>query len=324
MASGNLWVEVVGARSLLGVDKGGTSDPLVHLFIQRNKHEVHKTSTKKKTCDPHWGERFTLHGVNDRDVLAVEVFDHANLGLHNKALGSVYIDMDVLPRGVEVKKWYGLIDKTGSSQCGQIEIALKAEGFGQDPKNPNIVYNSPYQNSPSYQGGYNQGGYNQGGYNQGGYNQGNNPPPQNYGGQPQPYGYPPQGGYASPQPGAFAAPQGGYASPQPGAYGPPQGGYQPGAYGAPPQAQGAAGVRLPPGVTQEDSNKLHPSFVKHNKSGAGLNREELKQLLKETTNTGMTDQSLEQFLDSQFAAIDSNRSGTIDFPEFLVFYSALK
>ena len=52
---GKLRVTIVAARNLIPMDKGGSSDPFVTLKIQ-DKTRLKRTTIKKKTLDPTWGE----------------------------------------------------------------------------------------------------------------------------------------------------------------------------------------------------------------------------------------------------------------------------
>lgn len=57
MAMATLTVSGIKCRNLLGVDKGGTSDPYVEVIVGKEKQ---KTSTIKKELNPTFSEVFVF------------------------------------------------------------------------------------------------------------------------------------------------------------------------------------------------------------------------------------------------------------------------
>jgi hypothetical protein len=69
---GKLIVTVVKADNVPSVDRDGTSDPYVTVSCNGKEQ---KTSVKKSTLTPIWGEAFTFEGVSVHDSIDVALFD---------------------------------------------------------------------------------------------------------------------------------------------------------------------------------------------------------------------------------------------------------
>lgn len=87
-ALGTVSVRVVRATGLLAADSGGTSDPyvLVALPTRYDGGNSSRTSAKKKTLNPEWGETLeTLHVYDapDRCMISFSVWDHDNIGMND-------------------------------------------------------------------------------------------------------------------------------------------------------------------------------------------------------------------------------------------------
>jgi len=232
---------------------------------------------------------------------------------------------------------------------------------GPPPQSQGYPSQGGYGGPPPQQGGYppqshgyppqshgyppQQGGYGGPPPQQGGY------PPQShgYGGPPpQQGGYPPQqGGYGGPPPSRGPPQQGGYGGPPPqqGGYGgppPQQGGYggppQQGGYGNPPPQQrgapqqggamlgpGGRPIRRPHGITDPEIQNCMVQFRQADADGSGtIDARELKGLLRRSMGNQMSDSLLDRFVNLQMQSLDANRSGSIDFDEFLQLYMKLK
>ncbi|KAI9011886.1 C2 domain-containing protein [Phycomyces nitens] len=70
-------VQIIEARGLRGVDKGGTSDPFVRVVV--GKSPVYKTKVIKKTLAPEWHEMFSVPVSNQPTVFDFKVKDHNKL-----------------------------------------------------------------------------------------------------------------------------------------------------------------------------------------------------------------------------------------------------
>eukprot|EP01088_Endostelium_zonatum_P014641 TRINITY_DN329_c0_g1_i1.p1 TRINITY_DN329_c0_g1~~TRINITY_DN329_c0_g1_i1.p1 ORF type:complete len:234 (-),score=53.90 TRINITY_DN329_c0_g1_i1:83-784(-) len=85
------------------------------------------------------------------------------------------------------------------------------------------------------------------------------------------------------------------------------------------------GAKPPPGYKDDEVKELRALFEEFdvNKSGY-LTKPELKMLLGMTVAKQMSDGILTRFVDGQFSSIDADKSGMIDFNEFLTLHSKLK
>ena len=84
-------------------------------------------------------------------------------------------------------------------------------------------------------------------------------------------------------------------------------------------------VRKPQGITDHEVLDCMAKFrqVDTNHSNT-IDHKELKPLLRLTCQTTMNDNLLDRFVNLQMQSVDANRSGQIDFDEFLVLYSKFK
>jgi len=283
-------VRVISGKDLAASDVGGTSDPYVGVEINGHKE---KTKVVKKCLNPHWNETFRFN-VSPSDYATFTLYDWDRFG-KDDALGKVTATFEDLIQGQESVKWLTL---TGCAH-GQIEVGLLAEDFSGA--------NAHQQQQQGY--GSQQGYY---------------PPPQGY--------YPPQQGYYPPQQGYYP-PQQGYSSqgypPQQAA---PQSGGHPPSHGPPggiPAGTifGPTGkpVRKPHGISDPEILDCLAKFKSVDKDNNGtIDKSELKNLLAITTARNMSDGLLERFVSVQMQSLDSNKSGSVDFDEFLALYAKFK
>ncbi|KAL0077106.1 C2 domain-containing protein [Phycomyces blakesleeanus] len=75
--NGEVTVQIVEARGLRGVDRGGTSDPFVRVVVGRSP--TYKTKVIKKTLTPEWHETFSASVSNQPTVFDFKVKDHNKL-----------------------------------------------------------------------------------------------------------------------------------------------------------------------------------------------------------------------------------------------------
>ncbi|XP_040580539.1 protein unc-13 homolog 4B [Lepeophtheirus salmonis] len=69
-------LDIKEAKSLLGKDLSGTSDPFCSVFISNKAEEKQYTSYKAKTLDPKWEEEFNLDIENiDIDTIRIDVWN---------------------------------------------------------------------------------------------------------------------------------------------------------------------------------------------------------------------------------------------------------
>eukprot|EP01088_Endostelium_zonatum_P010922 TRINITY_DN2461_c0_g1_i2.p1 TRINITY_DN2461_c0_g1~~TRINITY_DN2461_c0_g1_i2.p1 ORF type:complete len:334 (-),score=87.77 TRINITY_DN2461_c0_g1_i2:135-1088(-) len=314
---GRLTVKVLRAIDLAAKDLSGTSDPYVTIEIGNQKH---KTSTIKKNLNPTWNQTFVFH-VAPTDTVRIQVWDWDRFG-KDDVIGVTSTSISDLARGVEKTVWLSLslTTKGKSIQKGKVEVSFTAEDWGSAP-NSQPPQSQGY-NMPPQQGGYGQ------------------PPPQGYGAPPS-QGYPPQGYGAPPShgypPQGQPHPSQGYPPQQPH----PSQGHPPqqGGYGQPPQQQprsaqpgggqilgpGGRPIRRPHGITDPEIHNCLGQFRQADVDGSGtIDARELKALLRRTMGTHMSENLLDRFVNLQMQSLDANRSGQIDFDEFLTLYMKLK
>lgn len=75
---GNLTLHIIEADGLLGVDKSGTSDPYVKVYV--GEQSVLKTKVKKETLTPVWNESVSVPLTGDAFLLSLVVKDHNTIG----------------------------------------------------------------------------------------------------------------------------------------------------------------------------------------------------------------------------------------------------
>jgi len=79
------------------------------------------------------------------------------------------------------------------------------------------------------------------------------------------------------------------------------------------------------GLTEEEVADMYSRYSHADLDRSGqLDRDELKALLKATIARQMSDGQLDLFIKSQWHNVDKDRSGSVDFEEFLSLYSWMK
>jgi len=93
----------------------------------------------------------------------------------------------------------------------------------------------------------------------------------------------------------------------------------------PPAKKRQTTFKKPDGITDEELGNIKEAFKNFDTDGSGyLTKPELKLLLHVTIAKKQSESILSRFVDGQFDNIDSDKSGYIDFNEFLVLYAKLK
>jgi hypothetical protein len=109
--TGTAHVEVVQARGLRAMDKGGTSDPFVVVSTGKQKKQ---TKAVKKTLEPSWGEQFSFEIGDLSEKLAVVVKDKDMMS--SEVMGQVDLDLATLTQAGETRQWYRLEGKAGGNK----------------------------------------------------------------------------------------------------------------------------------------------------------------------------------------------------------------
>jgi hypothetical protein len=113
LSCNKLVVEVVQARGLHAMDRGGTSDPFVVLSAGAQKANQKHTNVARKNLSPRWDEEFIFEDVDLRnEPLRVTVKDQDVLA--SDVMGSVEVDLSNLQEGQEVRGWYKLMKKAST------------------------------------------------------------------------------------------------------------------------------------------------------------------------------------------------------------------
>ncbi|XP_051130844.1 synaptotagmin-3 [Andrographis paniculata] len=135
---GILHVKVVRATKLLKMDLLGLSDPYVKLSLSGDKFPAKKTTIKKKTLNPEWGEEFKL-SVKDpqSQMLFINVFDWDKVGSHDRLGTQIYPLKLLTPNETkEVKldllKDTGITDTHKVKPRGQILLELTYAPFREN------------------------------------------------------------------------------------------------------------------------------------------------------------------------------------------------
>eukprot|EP01087_Luapelamoeba_hula_P007200 TRINITY_DN1748_c2_g1_i2.p1 TRINITY_DN1748_c2_g1~~TRINITY_DN1748_c2_g1_i2.p1 ORF type:complete len:3417 (+),score=716.50 TRINITY_DN1748_c2_g1_i2:301-10551(+) len=124
-----LTLQIVGARNLKAVDRGGYSDP--YIVIQRPNNPFQrrrKTDIKKNTIHPVWNEQFDFDEgfINPKkDVLSFELYDWDRLG-KDDPLG--YVQVNVSDFGVNklYDQWLPINDFKARDKKGEGELHIQA------------------------------------------------------------------------------------------------------------------------------------------------------------------------------------------------------
>jgi hypothetical protein len=121
-----LEISVLRAEGLIAADRGGTSDPYVHIQVGDAKKAAKKTSVKRKTLKPEWNEDFKLRldATQRREILTFECFDSDMIG-PDDSLGAIQIALESLVHGQEYRQWHSLQQKGTEAGKGRLELRLR-------------------------------------------------------------------------------------------------------------------------------------------------------------------------------------------------------
>eukprot|EP01088_Endostelium_zonatum_P011131 TRINITY_DN2497_c0_g1_i1.p1 TRINITY_DN2497_c0_g1~~TRINITY_DN2497_c0_g1_i1.p1 ORF type:complete len:284 (+),score=74.06 TRINITY_DN2497_c0_g1_i1:58-909(+) len=243
-----------------------------------------KTKVVKRNLNPSWNETFTFN-CHPTDHVLFQIMDWDRFG-KDDCIGQANVEFDILIQGLEFHQFLNL---TGGK--GAIEVSIIAEDF----TGPRAQQQQQQQFHPPQQQFH--------------------PPQQQYHPPPQQFHPPPQQHFQQPPPQQYHPPQQQHQPPQ--QFG--SGQHQPiiGPNGRP--------VRRPHGITDQEILSIMEKFrqVDTDRSGT-IDHRELKPLLRMTCQTTMSDALLDRFVNLQMQSVDANRSGSIDFDEFLTLYTKFK
>ena len=93
----SLTVHIVQAFDLPALDRCGTSDPFVVLYLSPNKEEIFETAVIKRSLDPVFNQSFVFKGLLPDEVkrqsLVLRVYDHDRVS-KNDFIGSVTLPLE--------------------------------------------------------------------------------------------------------------------------------------------------------------------------------------------------------------------------------------
>ncbi|KAI8802700.1 hypothetical protein BJ742DRAFT_683889 [Cladochytrium replicatum] len=119
---GTLYVDILSAKDLEAVDRGGTSDPYCQVFI--NDRKIKETTVWRQTLNAEFNETCnTLIENRLRSTLTVRVMDFNKVTKH-VSLGYVSLQLSKLPPGMVVTETFPLQD----AKSGSIYLRLFFDG----------------------------------------------------------------------------------------------------------------------------------------------------------------------------------------------------
>ena len=135
----SLTVDIVGARGLKAMDRGGTSDPYLTACIgrgpQKDKTKKYKTKVVSKSLCPEWNESCELpcnnYEINNEHVV-IQIFDKDLLG--DDLIGLTSLDLAAILKDTELhvlddshkvpEQWYTISDPKTLSTTGEVLLRL--------------------------------------------------------------------------------------------------------------------------------------------------------------------------------------------------------
>eukprot|EP01130_Rhizamoeba_saxonica_P018482 TRINITY_DN925_c1_g1_i1.p1 TRINITY_DN925_c1_g1~~TRINITY_DN925_c1_g1_i1.p1 ORF type:complete len:458 (-),score=129.19 TRINITY_DN925_c1_g1_i1:38-1411(-) len=139
-----LKVEIIKARDLAAMDRGGTSDPYCVVFNTFNKQK-YKTSCIKKTLNPTWNSEFIFFISEPTEgYIFVKLWDKDRWA-RDDFLGEVAINLRGLERGEPLDDWYHLENepkkkaKSGNTAPGQVQIKISCPTLEEKLRNSGPV-----------------------------------------------------------------------------------------------------------------------------------------------------------------------------------------
>eukprot|EP00002_Diphylleia_rotans_P001016 TRINITY_DN10556_c0_g1_i10.p1 TRINITY_DN10556_c0_g1~~TRINITY_DN10556_c0_g1_i10.p1 ORF type:complete len:1388 (+),score=278.91 TRINITY_DN10556_c0_g1_i10:174-4166(+) len=113
-----LYLEVIGAKSLLDADRSGTSDPYVELNLGG---ESWKTSCIKKTLNPQWNECHIFAVTDLGATLNLKVMDQNDF-MKNVVIGELNLPMNYFKDEIARDEWHELPKGQSEKARGWIHI----------------------------------------------------------------------------------------------------------------------------------------------------------------------------------------------------------
>ncbi|KAH0789489.1 C2 domain containing protein [Histomonas meleagridis] len=135
-----LYVKLLDAKGLPGMDNSGMCDPYCKIKLKKRKNEK-KTEIKYKTLTPNWNQEFEfIIKSYSTDVFVLNLYDHDKFGKDDK-IGKLELPIKSLPSGTPEDKYYPLkMNIRGSQAMVHLVVHLAA------PNTPKFVDNpfKPY------------------------------------------------------------------------------------------------------------------------------------------------------------------------------------
>lgn len=120
-----IYIKLIQARSLLGKDIGGFSDPYAKILVGSS---TARTITRKRDLNPMWGMVFTFDWDTSMRFARIEVWDEDYTSADD-FLGAVMIPLLPLLEGGSQLKWHNLCKRSPrSTVAGQIQVEVVCSG----------------------------------------------------------------------------------------------------------------------------------------------------------------------------------------------------
>jgi hypothetical protein len=125
-----LYIKVLEARNLKGLDKNGVSDPIVELYIGPVRKSPLSTKVYNKTVNPQWHEEFIFTLPEQNVPITLHVWDYVRI-FSNVTLGTATLDPSTIAPNTAVDIW---LPVTGLN--GQGEVHIFAQSTPLTARNP--------------------------------------------------------------------------------------------------------------------------------------------------------------------------------------------
>jgi len=133
--TGKVFITVVEAKDLIGLDFNGKSDPFVELIFNKDKSTKKCTKVLKKNLNPEWNETFEFYSKEPlTDKIKLLVWDYDRFTI-NEFEGRAIVPVCSVSNlnGRELDQWFPLLDKGAPSKAktkkerGELHLKIRFE-----------------------------------------------------------------------------------------------------------------------------------------------------------------------------------------------------
>ena len=125
-----LYIKVLEAKNVKGLDKNGLSDPIVEVYMGAERRNPLSTKVYNKTVNPQWHEEFIFTLPEQNIPITFHVWDYVRI-FSNVTLGTATLDPSTIAPNSAVDLW---LPVTG--QNGQGELHIFAQSTPLTARNP--------------------------------------------------------------------------------------------------------------------------------------------------------------------------------------------